>query len=369
MVTVKVGDIFESRAQVLVNTVNCVGIMGKGLASQFRERFPDMFRDYAARCDRHEVRLGRPYLYRTLIGPWVLNFPTKDHWRSVSSLQDISEGLEYFLAHYREWGITSIAFPPLGCGQGQLDWRVVGPVLYEQLSRLDIPVELYAPLGTPNDQLSEDFLRPTTSDVRAGVEREATRPIDPAWVCLVEILSRLLAHPYHWPVGRTVFQKIAYVATREGLPTKIEFVRASFGPFSSQVKGILARLVANGLVRERQMGRMFSLEPGESFAQAKRTYESELQRWDPTISKVADLFLRLDTALAEVVSTVLFTAGEFEQRKLTPTDDMIVDSVLEWKERRNPPLDRSTVTNAVYDLGALGWLEFTPTQAATDDEV
>lgn len=295
-----------------------------------------------------------------------MNFPTKDHWRSVSNLRDIIEGLAHVADHYKEWGITSMAFPPLGCGQGQLDWKIVGPVMHERLSQLDIPVEIYAPIGTPENQMTESFLR----SAAPHRDTEATQSIDPAWVCLVEILSRVLAHRYHWPVGRTVFQKIAYVATKEGLPTKIEFVRASFGPFSPQVKGILVRLVANGLVRERQIGRMFSLETGQSFPQARCTYESELKRWDPTISKVVDLFLRVDTALAEVVSTVLFAAGEFDHKKVTPTDEMIIDSVLEWKERRRPPLDRSIVTGAVYDLGALGWLEFTPTQAAgSDDEV
>ena len=93
MVIVKIGDLFDSDAQTLVNTVNCVGVMGKGVALEFKNRFPDMHEDYVARCNAGQVRLGRPYLYRSLVPPWVLNFPTKDHWRSVSRLQDIQEGL------------------------------------------------------------------------------------------------------------------------------------------------------------------------------------------------------------------------------------------------------------------------------------
>src|SRR6266508_6326123 len=141
---------FESDAQTLVNTVNCVGVMGKGIALEFKKRFPDMYADYVARCERGQVRLGEPYLYRTPVPPWILNFPTKDHWRSVSRLEDIIQGLDHLLQHYEEWGIKSIAVPPLGCGQGQLEWRVVGPTLYRYLSRMDIPVELYAPHGTPH---------------------------------------------------------------------------------------------------------------------------------------------------------------------------------------------------------------------------
>jgi uncharacterized protein YwgA/O-acetyl-ADP-ribose deacetylase (regulator of RNase III) len=369
VVDVKIGDIFESKADVLVNTVNCVGIMGKGLASQFRERFPDMFQDYAGRCAKGEVRLGRPYLYRTLLGPWILNFPTKEHWRSVSNLADITDGLRYVVDHYRDLGIKSIAFPPLGCGQGQLDWRVVGPVLYSHLARMDIPVELYAPIGTPANQMTESYLQPTLSDHKTGAESHPAKPIDPAWIALVEILSRVLEHRYHWPVGRTMFQKMVYVATKEGLPTKAEFVKGSYGPFSPQVKGMLARLVANGLVTERQEGRMFSLETGQSFPQARHTYASEMHQWNRIIGKAADLFKRVDTEMAEIVSTILFSSSEFEQRKLTPTDAMIVDAVLEWKQRRRPPLDRSSIIGTVHDLAALGWLEFTPTTEAAPDEV
>jgi len=144
MVTVKIGNLFDSDAQTLVNTVNCVGVMGKGVALEFKNRFPEMHEDYVARCNAGQVRLGRPYLYRSLVPPWVLNFPTKNHWRSVSRLQDIEEGLAYLLSHYQEWDITSLAVPPLGCGHGQLEWRVVGPTLYRYLKRMDIPVELYA---------------------------------------------------------------------------------------------------------------------------------------------------------------------------------------------------------------------------------
>src|SRR5579862_3261164 len=114
-------DILESGAQTLVNTVNCVGIMGKGIALAFKKRFPQMYADYVERCASGRVKLGEPYIYKDLVDKWVINFPTKDHWRSVSRLADIVAGLKYLTAHYKEWGVTSIAVPPLGCGNGQLD--------------------------------------------------------------------------------------------------------------------------------------------------------------------------------------------------------------------------------------------------------
>lgn len=140
------GNLFDSQAQTLVNAVNCVGIMGKGIAWQFKHRYPRMFLDYAARCKRGEVHLGEPYAFPVGGGKLVLNFPTKGHWREASRLQDIVTGLEFLEGNYQQMGITSLAVPPLGCGNGGLAWREVGPVLRESLSRLSIPVELYEPL-------------------------------------------------------------------------------------------------------------------------------------------------------------------------------------------------------------------------------
>jgi len=153
-VTVKIGDLFTSRAQTLVNAVNCVGVMGKGIALGFKQHFPDMYEDYVARCGRGDLRLGEPYLFKRKELPWILNFPTKDHWRGLSRISDIVRGLEFLCARHQKWDITSMAVPPLGCGNGQLDWAVIGPTLFRHLSTLGIPVELYAPDKTPKDQLT-----------------------------------------------------------------------------------------------------------------------------------------------------------------------------------------------------------------------
>ena len=144
------GDLFQSEAQTLVNAVNCAGVMGKGIARAFKRRYPAMFSDYAERCQQGLVRLGEPCLYRGQTQPYILNFPTKNHWRSAAKLEDIVAGLTWLEAHYRDWGITSLALPALGCGAGQLAWEVVGPVLTAALESMDIPTELFAP-GEPPD--------------------------------------------------------------------------------------------------------------------------------------------------------------------------------------------------------------------------
>jgi O-acetyl-ADP-ribose deacetylase (regulator of RNase III) len=158
MVSVVTGDLFESNAQTLINAINCGGVMGKGIALEFKQRFPEMFADYQRLCAEGSVRLGEPYLYEPTEPPWILNFPTKGHWRAASRLSDIIAGLDYLAQQHGQWEITSLAMPALSCGYGQLEWRVVGPFLYQALSKLNIPIELYPPPGTPQSELNEVFL-------------------------------------------------------------------------------------------------------------------------------------------------------------------------------------------------------------------
>ena len=227
-----VADILQSKAQTLINTVNCVGIMGKGIAQEFKNRFPEMFEDYVRRCKNKEVKLGTPYLYKRLFPPHIINFPTKDHWKSVSRMADIERGLDYLVKHYCSWEVTSLAIPPLGCGNGQLEWKSVGPLIYRYASQMEIPVEMYAPYGASPKELTFEFLSqtPITTAQRNG--KSTASAVNPAWIALVEILRRIEVQPYHWPIGRTIFKKMAYIATREGLPTDFVYQKGSFGPFS-----------------------------------------------------------------------------------------------------------------------------------------
>jgi O-acetyl-ADP-ribose deacetylase (regulator of RNase III) len=153
-----VGDILQSKAQTLINTVNCVGVMGKGIALEFKRRFPKMFDDYVKRCERREVKPGVPYLYKTQSLPQIINFPTKDHWKQDSRFADIERGLQLLLSQYKEWDVTSIAIPALGCGNGRLEWGAIGPLIHRYASQMDIPVELYAPQGLSLKESKIEFL-------------------------------------------------------------------------------------------------------------------------------------------------------------------------------------------------------------------
>lgn len=140
------GDIFTSPAQVIVNPVNCQGVMGKGLALAFKQRYPDMFLTYQRECKTGELCIGRPTLY-TKSTPWILNFPTKDSWKANSKLEYLEQGLTYFVGNYKKDGITSIAFPKLGTKNGKLSWDAVGPLMAHYLGPLDIDVSIYITEG------------------------------------------------------------------------------------------------------------------------------------------------------------------------------------------------------------------------------
>ncbi|MCR9191641.1 MAG: macro domain-containing protein [Gammaproteobacteria bacterium] len=139
--------LFGSNKQVIVNTVNCVGVMGKGIALAFKNRYPEMFQDYKKRCRNNQVELGKPYLWKPDFGSqWILNFPTKGHWRNKSSLASIEGGLIHLAAHAKDWGIESLALPALGCGCGGLNWTEVRPLIVRHLEPLGIPIDIYPPL-------------------------------------------------------------------------------------------------------------------------------------------------------------------------------------------------------------------------------
>jgi len=279
-----IGDLFASRAQTLVNTVNCVGVMGKGVAEQFKMRFPAMFEDYKSRTDSKAVRPGEPYLYQVSAGTQIVNFPTKAHWRSPSRLADIERGLDYLAAHAAEWGITSLALPPLGCGNGGLEWSEVGPLIWSKLHKLAIDIEVYAPYGTPKQQLTVEFFS-APSQMSLGGEGRKYKPLKPEWIVLMEVLRELEDQPYASPVGRTIFQKISYVVTEMGVPTGFHFDKGSYGPFSGDVKLALHDFANRNWLNEQQLGRMIALRISPQYTKDRNHYKEEIDRYRKKLTR------------------------------------------------------------------------------------
>lgn len=152
MLTYVEGDLFSSPAQVIVNTVNTVGVMGKGIALEFKKRYPDMFENYKKVCDKHNLQTGKLMLWYGK-DHWILLFPTKEHWRNPSKMEYIEKGLMAFTRKYASYNITSIAFPKLGCGNGELNWNEVRPLMEKYLANL--PIDVYIYLGPKVSQKPE----------------------------------------------------------------------------------------------------------------------------------------------------------------------------------------------------------------------
>ena len=149
MITFTTGDIFQDDAQAIVNPVNCVGAMGKGLALEFKQRFPDNYREYAAACRKQQVQPGRMFICKTQQTEpqrYIINFPTKRHWRDGSRLDDIRDGLRAMVKDIDKLQIPSVAVPALGAGLGGLDWEDVREAILDELSGLDdISIRVYEP--------------------------------------------------------------------------------------------------------------------------------------------------------------------------------------------------------------------------------
>ena len=138
------GDLFSSNCQALVNTVNCLGVMGKGIALQVKNKYPEMYKEYKQFCKEGKLKVGSLHFYKLPSERLIVNFPTKIHWINPSKIEYIEAGLNTFVSSYKELGITSIAFPKLGCNNGGLDWGIVKDVMVKYLSRCeDLYVEIY----------------------------------------------------------------------------------------------------------------------------------------------------------------------------------------------------------------------------------
>ena len=348
---IMIGNIFDSKAEVVVNTVNCVGVMGKGIALEFKKRYPAMFDDYVQRCEAHEIKPGKPYLYQDLTGFSVLNFPTKEHWRSPSKLSYIIDGLDWFVDNYEKYNIKSVAFPPLGCGNGGLTWDTVGPIMYQKLNLLPIDIEIFAPFGTPPAKLKPDFLSNKTAS-ETDVIGEKSGKLNKKWYLLLYIVKELGNNRYSLCVGRTIFQKICYVLTRSGVNTGFTFSKGSYGPYSSQVKDAITILSNSNIMYESEYGKMIKMSVSDQFVFDESAYsENEMAAARQTI----DLFNRVkNTEQAEIIATVMYA---FDELKINGDvqDIDVYNYVMDWKPHwKDNKIE--TVCDTIANLTMLDWI-------------
>lgn len=229
------GNLLDSKAEALVNTVNTVGVMGKGIALMFKEAFPENYERYEAACARKEVHLGRMYVTerRDLLGgpKWVINFPTKAHWRFPSQLSWIEDGLDDLQKIIEEKGIRSIAIPPLGSGNGGLPWSQVRRLIVDKLGRLEgVHVIVYEP----------------TSKYQNVAKREGVETLTPARALITESIRRYASIGFECTLLEV--QKLAYflektiVKSCGANPLRLEFRANKFGPYAPKLGHLLNQL-------------------------------------------------------------------------------------------------------------------------------
>lgn len=229
MIEITRGDILRADAEAIVNTVNCVGVMGRGIALQFKKAWPENFKAYAAACKSKDLQPGKMFIFETgqLANPrFIVNFPTKRHWRGASQIEDIGSGLAALVEDIQRLGIKSIAIPPLGAGLGGLDWQMVREKIEAAMQPLhDVQVLLYEPSGAPqNDTMAKQKEVPKMTAGRA---------------VLIELIQRYLKGLLDPSLSLLEVHKLLYFMQEAGEPLRLKYQKAHYGPYAQNLRHVL----------------------------------------------------------------------------------------------------------------------------------
>ena len=345
MIRVKTGDILAEDAEALVNTVNCVGVMGSGIALQFKKAFPENFRAYAEACERGEVRPGRMFVFETLqiTNPrYIINFPTKRHWRGNSRIADIQAGLTDLVAAVREREIRSIAVPPLGSGLGGLEWSDVLPLIEKALRGLsDLDVVVLEPGGAQEPQ-----------QMMRGHRVPRMTPGRAALVGLMDRHLRGLLDPF---VTLLEVHKLMYFMQVAGQPLKLRFTKAPYGPYAQNLRHVLNEVEGHYISGYADGGggpdKQLELVPGavEEAAKVLRRSPKVRERFE----RVTDLVDGFESAFGlELLSTVHWV---LEHDAPKSRQDLIA-STYAWNERKKSFSPRQ-IGLAADVLTKKGWID------------
>lgn len=346
MISEASGNLLSADAEALVNTVNTEGVMGKGIALQFRRAYPAMYEAYREAARAGEIRLGRVQVWPTqqLTGPkFIINFPTKGHWKSRSRLHDIETGLVNLVDTVRELGISSIAVPPLGCGNGGLDWSEVEPRIRAAFADLPgIEVSLYAPAGAP----SAATMRIATKRPNLTLGRAA----------LIDVVHRYTRQALMAP-GLIESQKLMYFLQAAGEPLRLRFVASHYGPYADNLRHVLSTVEGHYLSGFGDgSARVTDAEPLSVLPGALPKAESVLSRSVETrarIERVLSLADGFESAYGlELLSTVHWLAV----RDDAVNDADLTQQVWDWSPRKARMFTADHVGTALGRLRSERWL-------------
>jgi len=338
------GNLLNADVEALVNTVNTVGVMGKGVALQFKLAFPQNFVAYQAACRRGEVKIGRMFVFRTntLHNPrFIINFPTKKHWRGKSSLEYIESGLQSLTEVIQAERIRSVALPPLGCGSGGLDWSKVRSWIVQAFAKLPtVRVLLYAPKGAPSaDEMKVATKRPAMTPGRASILALMSRYGLPGYrVTLLEI------------------QKLAYFLQVAGEPLNLAFQKQRYGPYAETLQHVLQRIEGHFISGYGDRSRSASITVHPQAAKEAedflRSNNATLQR----LERVGRLIEGFETPYGmELLSSVHWIAAQ-ESEKARTNLEAACDLVLSWNEHKRKTFRIDHVKLAWTRLREESWL-------------
>ena len=323
MIEFRTGDILKADAEALVNTVNCVGIMGRGIALQFKNAFPDNFKAYVAACAREEVRPGRMFVVDTgYVGnpKYIINFPTKRHWRGKSRMEDIEAGLSALVDETRERSIVSVSIPPLGSGLGGLEWKEVRRRIETTLGDLDgVRVTVFEPNGAP--------------DTKTGARSGKVPRMTPGRAALIGLMRRYLDGFMDPFVTLLEVHKLMYFMQEAGEPLRLRYERGPYGPYAENLRHVLREIEGYFVSGYANGGdapdKELTLVPGA--VDDAETYLADHPDTRAHFERVAELVEGFESSFGlELLSTVHWLAMREDAR----TEDAIVARAYAWSDRK-----------------------------------
>ncbi|MFT3733937.1 MAG: macro domain-containing protein [Rhodocyclaceae bacterium] len=345
MIELTSGDILKDDAEAIVNTVNCVGIMGRGIALQFKNAWPENFEAYAAACKRDEVQPGRMFVWETgqLTNPrFIINFPTKRHWKGKSRMEDIDAGLTALVKEIQRRGIQSIAIPPLGAGLGGLEWDDVRPRIEAAMQAVpDVQVRLFEPKGAPqSDRMQHSREVPNMTPGRAA---------------LVELMARYVRGLLDPSITLLEVHKLMYFMQLAGQPLRLNYVKGPYGPYAENLRHVLQKVEGHMVAGYADGGdapdKPLSLVPGaiEEAGRFLNEHADTRERFE----RVGRLVEGFESPFGlELLATVHWVASESR----TEVADQIVTRTHAWSERKKQFTPRQ-IGIALDVLKRQGWLE------------
>ena len=323
MIEIVRGNLLEAPVEALVNTVNCIGYMGKGIALQFKQAFPANFKIYEAACHAGDMVPGKMLIHDNggLVNPrYIVNFPTKRHWKGKSRIEDVESGLKTLVEDVQRLGIRSIAVPPLGCGLGGLEWRVVRPLIEQAFASLpDVQVLLFEPAGAPA--------------AKAMPVRTARPHMTPARALFIKLMDAYSALDY----SRTLLevQKLAYFLQEAGEPLRLKYEAGHYGPYATNLNKVLEVMEGHfirGYGDSQKPDAEIELLPGA--VEEASAFLADRQDSATRLEQVADLIEGFETPYGmELLATVHWVAANDDLLAQSDADAAIA-GVKAWSARK-----------------------------------